>query len=113
MAGDERPGHQRASELLEHEHGFRHTELEPAVGLGQPQGEHAGLAQLLPPGAVETTAAVFDAPHEVDREAAVDERAHAFLEVDLVGGELEVHWCVLAIPGQAEDALGDDVALHL
>ena len=33
--GDERSGHERAPELLEHERGFRHAELEAAVGLGQ------------------------------------------------------------------------------
>ena len=45
----------------------------------------------------------------VEREAAVEEGAHALLQRDLVVGELEVHQ--LSLLRQAEHALADDVAV--
>src|SRR4051794_7071398 len=47
----------------------------------------------------------------VNGEAAFAEVAHALLEGDLVGAELEVHRSTIL--REAEDPLGDDVALDL
>jgi hypothetical protein len=117
---DQRPGHQRPPELLEHQRGFGDPEPESSVRLRQRQREHTGLPQFLPATAVEG-AGRLDLPHRVERKPAVEKRADALLERLLVAGELEVHLArflrrIFFGPiffGEAEDALADDVAVHL
>ena len=53
LGADQRAGHERAPELLEHQRRLGHPEAEATVGFGEAQREHAGLAELAPPLAVE------------------------------------------------------------
>ena len=75
----QRAGHEGAPELLEHERSLGHTEVEPAVGLGKGQREHAGVAELAPAVAIEATGG-FDPADVVEGEPAVEEGPHALLQ---------------------------------
>ena len=90
VAPHQRARDQAATQLGEGEHGVGPPQAHAALGLGEPQGEHAHLGQLAPQGAVDAAAAL-EVAHGLDREPALAERAHALGEGDLVVGELEVH----------------------
>ena len=91
LRGDERAGHQRAAELLEHEDRLGDAESEPAVVLGDTQREHAGVAQLVPELPVERAPACSMLRTTSGGKRPSQERADRLLERDLVVGELEVH----------------------
>ena len=85
---DQRPGHDRPAELLEHDGGVGDAE---SVG---PQREHARFGELGVRGAVEPLA---DA---LDREPALAQAADPVAQRDLVVAQLEVHCCSLGRPSR-------------
>ena len=114
MRGEERPGHERPPELLEHDRRGRGPQTEPSPVLGQPQREHPGLGELGPSRRVDGRPLALGGPRiALEREPSRAQPAHPVGQRHLVLGELEVHGCRCLALGQAEDPLGDDVALDL
>ena len=89
VAPDRRSGNDATPELGEHDGCVRHPETEAALLLGQAQREHAHLRQLLPD--LPAEGLLLELGNRVEREAALAERADAFLERHLIFSELEFH----------------------
>ena len=87
VGGDERAGHERRGRAP------RTRAPPPTHAERRRRGsdEHAHLGQLAPPLAVDRTAGLLDGAHASIGNRPSQERAHAFLQGDLVVGELEVH----------------------
>ena len=90
VAGHQGPGYQGPAQLLEDEGGLGHPQAGAALGLRQAQGEDPRLGQLPPPGPFHTGGR-RQLAHGRHREAALQQLAHAFLQILLVRGEVEVH----------------------
>ena len=72
---DQRPGHEPAAQLREHDHRVGAAEPDAARRLALAQREHAHLGELAPERAVE--ALLLELAQRLDRHAPVAERAHA------------------------------------
>ena len=108
----QRTGHARPAQLLEHDGGVGQAEADPSGGLGQAQGEDAGLARARRQRSRSTAPGQVDGGTRLSgSNRRIEQASQLALQTDLVVGQRRS-------PrqrsfGQAEDALADDVALHL